>query len=140
MKSLLVALLITVSTAAHAEIIPDTSTPDALGKAWATAIQDNSTDELKRLLHPDCAKGEIKPAILSRMVSGGLPPAYTIDSEDMTTPTEQLDRVFLVRPTKNLLIHYVTANDDDKRKYGMGKGFPIAQKDGSWYFAVCAKK
>ena len=46
----------------------------------------------------------------------------------------------LVRPTKNLVIHYVTATDDEKRHFGVGKGFPIAQKGDQWYFAVCAKK
>lgn len=137
MKSLLILLLCTISTAVYAD---ETPTPDALGKLWVVAIQNNSTTELKQLIHPDCANGAITPSILTRMVSGGIPPAYTIDTQDMNAPPEQLDKVFLIRPTKTLLIHYITANDDDRRKYGVGKGFPIAQKDGNWYFAVCAKK
>ncbi len=139
MKSLLAVILITASTAAYAET-SDTTTTDGLGKAWVQAIKDNSTDELKPLIHPDCAHGDISSSILSRMVSGGLPPAYTIDTQDINTPPDQLDKIFLVRPSKDLLIHYMTTNDDDKHRYGIGKGFPIAQKDGHWYFAVCKKQ
>ena len=139
MKSLLAVALLTISTAAHADIF-DTTTTDGLGKAWAKAIQDNSTDELKPLLHPDCAKFNTPSAVLTRMVSGGLPPAYTFSTMEVPGTPEQLDKTFGVRPTQQLVINYMAANDDDKRRYGIGKGFPIAQKDGHWYFTVCKKQ
>ena len=141
MKSLLAVavLLITVSTAAYAVDTPVAMTPEGLGKFWAHAIEHNSVDELKPLLHPDCAKGTTSPAILSRMVSGGLAPNYTFTAEDMNAPAEQLDKIFLVRPEKTLIIRYNTSNDDDKHRYGIGKAFPIARKDGHWYFDVCKK-
>ena len=139
MKSLLVIAILSLSTSAFAQTIATAATPEALGKLWAHAIQQDSTDELKPLLHPGCTQGDIKSAILNRMVSGGLPANYTFEVEDMTTPAEQLDKIFLVRPEKNLIIHYLTSNEDDKHRYGIGKGFPIAQKDGRWYFAICKK-
>lgn len=140
MKSMLFALLVSISTVTYAaEPPPVAMTPEGLGKLWAHAIHKNSVDELKPLLHPDCAKGTTSPAILKRMVSGGLAPNYSFTVEDMNAPAEQLDKVFLVRPEKTLIIHYDTSNDDDKRRYGVGKGFPIARKDGHWYFDVCKK-
>ena len=139
MKSLLAVALVAVSTTAYAAPPLNLSTPDALGAAWAVAIKDNSVDELKPLLHPDCAKGTTSDSIFNRMVNGGLAPNYSFTTEDMTAPPEQLDKIFLVRPEKTLIIHYDTSNDTDKQRYGIGKGFPIAQKDGKWYFDVCRK-
>jgi hypothetical protein len=140
MRALLGCFLVTVASAANAASAPATTTPEELGKLWAKAIQDNSAEELKPLIHPDCVNGEIKESIKTRMVTGGLPPSYTIATEDMATPAEQLDKIFLVRPEKNLVIHYNTEHESDRSKYGIGKAFPIAQKDGHWYFAVCQNK
>lgn len=138
MKPLLFALLVSLSTTAFADT-PDTTTTDGLGKAWAQTIKDNSVNELRPLIHPDCFGHETPDAVLTRMVSGGLPPAYTFRTIDIPGTPEQLDKTFAVRPSKQLVINYMTTNDDDKHRYGMGKGFPIAQKDGHWYFAVCKK-
>lgn len=135
MKSLLALLLISVSTTAYAQ-----ATPDELGKQWAQATREGSVDAIIPLIHPDCPKDSIKPEILARMVEGGGPPDYSIRTEAITTPEKYLDRLFFVRPEKNLTLSYAAKSETEKRKVGLGKSFPIAVKDGRWYFVVCTKE
>ncbi len=137
MKRLMLSLaVLAFSTAAYA----DPRSPQQLGELWVKAIQAHSTDQLQPLIHPGCKNGVIKPAILNRMVAGDVAPRYTFSTSEIG-PREALEKIFLVIPEKNLLLTYDVTTPEEKKQYGMGKGFPIARADdGSWYFAICAKQ
>ena len=69
------------------------------------------------------------------MVGGGLPEVYDIETRELG-PRAELEKVYEVVPEKQLNIKFRT---EDKAKYGLGKGFPIARASDDWFFVICIK-
>jgi hypothetical protein len=72
------------------------------------------------------------------MVQGGLPETYEIETRELG-PRAELEKIYEVVPDKQLNIKYRTNSPEDKAKYGLGKGFPIAKALGEWFFVICTK-
>jgi hypothetical protein len=113
-------------------------TPEELARLWLEAIKTNSTAKIRPLIHPACPQNSISPEILARMVQGGLPETYEIETKELG-PRAELEKIYQVVPEKQLNIKYRTNSPEDKAKYGLGKGFPIAKASGEWFFVICAK-
>jgi hypothetical protein len=113
-------------------------TPEDLARLWVEAIKENSTARIRQLIHPACPQNSISPEILARMVQGGLPEAYEIETRELG-PRAELEKIYEVVPDKQLNIKYRTNSPEDKAKYGLGKGFPIAKALGEWFFVICTK-
>lgn len=114
-------------------------TPETLAQKWVAAIREHSLEKLIPLIHPNCPKDSLESEILERMIAGELPKNFRIEIKDLG-PIEALEKVYLVTPSKQLNLRYITSSIDEKKKYGLGKGYPIAEDKGQWYFTVCAKK
>jgi len=113
-------------------------TPEELARRWVEAIKENSTARIRALIHPACPQNSISPEILARMVQGGLPETYQIETSELG-PREELQRIYQVVPDKQLNIKYRTNTPEEKARYGLGKGFPIARASGEWFFVICVK-
>ena len=113
-------------------------TPEDLGRLWAAAIAHHSAAEARALIHPNCPEGSIPPQLLERLVDGPLPPHYSIVTQNLGRPSD-LAAIYRVIPEKQLTLKYETATPDERRRFGLGKGFPIARADGRWFFVVCLK-
>jgi hypothetical protein len=113
-------------------------TPEDLAQLWIEAIKANSTAAIRRLIHPGCPQSSVTPEILARMIGGGLPATYDIESRELG-PRAELERIYEVVPDRQLTIKYRTNTPAEKEKYGLGKGFPIAKAAGEWFFVVCRK-
>jgi hypothetical protein len=113
-------------------------TPEDLAQLWIEAIKENSTARIRPLIHPGCPQNSISPEILARMVGGGLPEAYDIETRELG-PRAELEKVYEVVPEKQLNIRFRTSTPEDTAKYGVGKGFPIARASEAWFFAICLK-
>lgn len=109
--------------------------PNELEKKWIQAIKSNDTAKGLLLIHPVCDKSKIKPQILKRLVSGKLDRNYKFETQKLSAKEETLKKIFQVAPTHQLSIKY-----SNKEKYGLGKGFPIANYKGKWFFVLCTKK
>ena len=72
------------------------------------------------------------------MVQGGLPETYEIETKELG-PRPELEKIYQVVPEKQLNIKYRANSPEDRAKYGLGKGFPIAKASGEWFFVICAK-
>ena len=72
------------------------------------------------------------------MVGGGLPEAYEIETKELG-PRVELEKVYEVVPEKQLNIKFRTNTPEERAKYGLGKGFPIAKASGEWFFVICMK-
>lgn len=119
-------------------VLASQQTPEELARLWLEAIKTNSTEKVRPLIHPACPQGSISPEILGRMVQGGLPQVYEIETKDLG-PRAELEKIYHVVPDKQLNIKFRTNSPDEKAKYGLGKGFPIAQASGEWFFVICVK-
>jgi hypothetical protein len=113
-------------------------TPEDLARLWVEAIKANSTAKIRPLIHPACPQNSISPEILARMVQGGLPETYEIETRELG-PRAELEKIYEVVPDKQLNIKYRTNSSEEKAKYGLGKGFPIAKASGEWFFVICTK-
>jgi hypothetical protein len=113
-------------------------TPDSLAALWIDAIKDHSTLKIMPLVHPLCSEKSIPLGLLERMVDGDIPADVTINTSNLGSK-EQLAKVFEIVPDKQLNLVYVSLTDQDKEKYGLGKGFPIAQHNAKWFFVICTK-
>jgi len=113
-------------------------TPEELARLWLEAIKTSSTAKIRPLIHPACPQNSISPEILGRMVQGGLPETYEIETKELG-PRAELEKIYQVVPEKQLNIKYRTNSPEDRAKYGLGKGFPIAKASGEWFFVICAK-
>ena len=113
-------------------------TPEDLARLWVEAIKANSPARIRLLVHPACPQDSISPEILARMVEGGLPETYEIETREHG-PRADLEKVYAVVPEKQLNIKFRTNTPEDKAKYGPGKGFPIAKASGEWFFVICMK-
>jgi hypothetical protein len=113
-------------------------TPEDLARMWIEAIKENSTTKMRPLIHPACPQNSISPEILARMVGGGLPETFDIETNQLG-PRAELEKVYEVVPEKQLNIRFRTSTPEDKAKYGLGKGFPIARASGVWFFVICIK-
>jgi len=113
-------------------------TPEELARLWVEAIKANSTAKIRPLIHPACPQKSISPEILKRMVQGGLPDTYEIETRELG-PRAELEKMYEVVPDKQLNIKYRTNSPEERTKYGLGKGFPIAKASGEWFFVVCVK-
>jgi hypothetical protein len=113
-------------------------TPEELARLWVEAIKANSTAKIRPLIHPACPQKSISPEILERMVQGGLPDTYEIETRELG-PRAELEKIYEVVPDKQLNIKYRTNSPEERTKYGLGKGFPIAKASGDWFFVVCVK-
>jgi hypothetical protein len=113
-------------------------TPEDLAQLWIAAIKENSTARIRPLIHPACPQDSITPEILARMVGGGLPETYDIETRELG-PRAELEKVYAVVPENQLNIRFRTSTPEDKAKYGLGKGFPIARASGTWFFVICLK-
>jgi hypothetical protein len=69
---------------------------------------------------------------------GGLPATYEIETRELG-PREVLQRIYEVVPDMQLNIKYRTNTPEEKAKFGLGKGFPIARVSGEWFFVICVK-
>jgi hypothetical protein len=114
-------------------------TPEALGQLWVAAIKAHSVEMINPLIHPNCPKESIKPQVLKRMVEGDLPAEYVITPVKLGS-TRVLEKIYYVVPDMQLNIKYVTKTKEEKKKFGLGKGFPIASFNGKWFFTICTKK
>ena len=131
-----ILLLCTVSVSQRA--LATQQTPEDLARAWVEAIKENSTAKMRALVHPACPQGAIAPEILARMVQGGLPEKYEIETWPLGPRTE-LEKVYQVVPDSQLTLKFLTDTPEDKARYGLGKGFPIAKAAGGWFFVICLK-
>jgi hypothetical protein len=113
-------------------------TPEDLAQLWVEAIKTNSTAKIRPLIHPACAQNSVSPEILARMVEGGLPATYVIETKELG-PRAELEKIYEVVPDKQLTIKYRTDTPADQAKYGLGKGFPIAKAADKWFFVICTK-
>jgi hypothetical protein len=113
-------------------------TPEDLARLWVEAIKAGSVAKIRPLVHPACPQKSISPEILARMVEGGLPETYEIETSELG-PRAELERIYEVVPEKQLNIKYRATTAEDKAKYGLGKGFPIAKASGEWFFVICIK-
>ena len=113
-------------------------TPEELAQLWLEAIKTSSTAKIRPLIHPACPQNSISPEILERMVQGGLPETYEIETKELG-PRAELEKIYQVVPEKQLNIKYRTNSPEDRARYGLGKGFPIAKASGEWFFVICAK-
>jgi hypothetical protein len=113
-------------------------TPEDLALLWIEAIKANSTTKIRPLIHPACPQKSISPDILARMVGGGLPEAYEMEARELG-PRVELEKVYEVVPEKQLNIKFRTNTPEERAKYGLGKGFPIARASGEWFFVICMK-
>jgi hypothetical protein len=113
-------------------------TPEDLAQLWIAALKENSTARIRPLIHPACPQNSIAPEILARMVGGGLPETYDIEIRELG-PRAELEKVYAVVPEKQLNIRFRTSTPEDKAKYGLGKGFPIARASETWFFVICIK-
>jgi hypothetical protein len=113
-------------------------TPEDLARSWVEAIKANSTAKMRALIHPACPQNSISPEILARMVQGGLPEKYEIETRPLG-PRAELEKVYEVVPDIQLTIKFLTNAPEDKARYGLGKGFPIAKAAGEWFFVICLK-
>ena len=113
-------------------------TPEDLARLWIEAIAANSAEKIRPLIHPACPQNSISPDTLARMVQGRLPQTYDIETRELG-PRAELEKVYQVVPDRQLTIKYRTTTPEEKAKYGLGKGFPIAQASGQWFFVICPK-
>jgi len=113
-------------------------TPEDLALLWVEAIKADSTAKIRFLVHPACPQRSISPDILARMVGGGLPEAYEIETRELG-PRIELEKLYEVVPEKQLNIKFRTNTPEERAKYGLGKGFPIAKASGEWFFVICMK-
>ena len=113
-------------------------TPEELAQLWLEAIKTSSTAKIRPLIHPACPQNSISPEILARMVQGGLPETYEIETKELG-PRAELEKIYQIVPEKQLNIKYRTNSPEEKAKYGLGKGFPIAKASGEWFFVICIK-
>jgi hypothetical protein len=113
-------------------------TPEQLARLWLEAIKTSSTEKIRSLIHPACPQNSISPEILGRMVRGGLPETYEIETKELG-PRAELEKIYQVVPEKQLNIKYRTSSPEELAKYGLGKGFPIAKASGEWFFVICVK-
>jgi hypothetical protein len=72
----------------------------------------------------------------ARMVAGGLPETYEIETRELGSRAA-LEKVYEVVPEKQLNMKFRT--NTERAKYGLGKGFPIAKASGEWFFVICMK-
>jgi hypothetical protein len=131
-----ILLLCTVSVSQGA--LAAQQTPEELARAWVEAIRENSTAKMRPLIHPACPPSAIAPEILARMVQGGLPEKYEIETRPLA-PQAELEKIYQVVPDRQLTLKFLTDTPEQKVKYGLGKGFPIAQASGGWFFVICLK-
>lgn len=133
------AILVVCCIACFSQAAPASQqTPEDLAQRWIEAIKANSPAEIRPLIHPGCSPTSISPEILARMVGGGLPETYDIESRELG-PRAELERIYEVVPERQLTIKYRTNTPAEKEKYGLGKGFPIAKAAGEWFFVICLK-
>lgn len=128
-----VLLSVLLSTSAHAQ-----KTPEALAEIWVDALHNHDPSKLKPYIHPDCPADSIPYGVLNRMVSGKLSPTYQINTTDLG-PADIVKESFYVIPEMQLVIYQNTKTPEDRKLYGIGKGFPIAKKNDYWYFVLCMK-
>ena len=131
-----ILLLCTVSVSQAAVASPQT--PEILARSWVDAIKENSTAKMRALVHPACPQSSISPEILARMVQGGMPEKYEIETRPLG-PRAELEKVYQVVPDAQLTLKFLTNTPEDKARYGLGKGFPIAKASDGWFFVICAK-
>jgi hypothetical protein len=131
-----ILLLCTVSVSQEA--LASQQTPEELAGSWVEAIRENSTAKMRPLVHPACPQSAISPEILARMVQGGLPAKYEIETRPLGARAE-LEKIYQVVPDNQLTLKFLTDTPEDKAKYGLGKGFPIAKASGEWFFVICLK-
>ena len=113
-------------------------TPEDLALLWVEAIKTNSTEKIRPLIHPACPQNSISPDNLARMVGGGLPETYEIETRELG-PRVELEKIYEVVPEKQLNIKFRTNTPEERAKYGLGKGFPIAKAADEWFFVICMK-
>jgi hypothetical protein len=131
-----ILLLCTVSVPRGA--LASQQTPEELARSWIEAIRENSTAKMRALVHPACPQSSITPEMLARMVQGGLPEKYEIETRPLG-PRAELEKVYQVVPDSQLTLKFLTNTPEDKARYGLGKGFPIAKASGEWFFVICLK-
>ena len=119
-------------------VLASQPTPEQLARAWVEAIKANSTEKMRPLIHPACPQNSVSPEILARMVQGGLPEKYEIETRPLG-PRAELEKVYQVVPDRQLTLKFLTNTPEEKAKYGLGKGFPIAPASGEWFFVICLK-
>jgi hypothetical protein len=132
--SILLLCTVSVSRAALAA----QQTPEDLARAWVDAIKATSTEKMRPLIHPACPQSAITLEILARMVQGGLPAKYEIETRPLGARAE-LEKIYQVVPENQLTLKFLTETAEEKAKYGLGKGFPIAKASGEWFFVICLK-
>ena len=132
------AILLLCAVPVSQGVLASQQTPDELARAWVEAIKANSTEKMRALIHPACPQGSVSPEILARMVQGGLPEKYEIETRPLD-PQAELGKVYQVVPHSQLTLKFLTKTREEKARYGLGKGFPIAPASGEWFFVVCLK-
>jgi hypothetical protein len=131
-------ILLLCAVSVSQEVSASQQTPEDLARAWVEAIKENSTAKMRLLIHPACPQSAISAEILARMVQGGLPEKYEIETRPLGPPAE-LEKIYQVVPDSQLTLKYLTDTPEDKAKYGLGKGFPIAKAPDGWFFVICLK-
>ena len=132
------AILLLSAVSVSQGVLAAQQTPEELARAWVEAIKANSTEKMRPLIHPACPQSSVSPEILTRMVQGGLTEKYEIETRRLD-PRAELGKVYQVVPHSQLTLKFLTNTREEKARYGLGKGFPIAPASGEWFFVVCLK-
>jgi hypothetical protein len=74
------SILLFCTMSVSQEALASQQTPEELARSWVEAIKENSTAKMRALIHPACPQSAITPEMLARMVQGGLPEKYEIET------------------------------------------------------------
>ena len=132
------SILLFCTMSVSQEALASQQTPEELARSWVEAIKENSTAKMRALIHHACPQSAITPEMLARMVQGGLPEKYEIETRPLG-PRAELEKVYQVVPDSQLTLKFLTETPEEKAKYVLGKGFPIAKASGEWFFVICLK-
>jgi len=133
----LIPVLITLTAQAATKTTAQ-STPKQLGEMWVSAIKTAKADKIRPLIHPACPKESVSEEIVKRMAAGPLPSEYKFETVELGEK-DVLRKIYAVAPDKQLNLKYMSRSSEERKKFGLGKGYPIARKGGKWYFVVCGK-
>ena len=92
---------------------------------------------MRALVHPACPQSAITPEILARMVQGGLPEKYEIETRPLG-PRSELEKVYQVVPDSQLTLKFLTDTPEDKANTDWARAFR-SQKRRGWFFVICLK-
>ena len=80
-----------------------------------------------------------RQALAEALSFGSAKPTVQFFAQSSPVYDPELEKIYQVVPENQLTLKFLTDTPDDKAKYGLGKGFPIAKASGEWFFVICLK-